>query len=216
MLAVACGAMFEDACTSSSLARDGGSPDAPTNASGRDAAVDASQTDSPMDVPNVVCPGHIDPSGGPILAIRTSDGVPSINSLKLDSRVCQGYYTSQPDADSGPGGYGEFRLYMRSGLFLESAVPVGAEPAPCVFEVVSIYGTSVKLTATVYYQHRTTKHCYMNSDCCDPAGIEWLGSVRFSPEVQPVTFPPGPDASVDAPQTDATLDSPLAADALID
>jgi hypothetical protein len=172
--------------------------------------VDAS--DSASDgIPGTICPGHIDSFGGPSLAIRTQDGTPTIASLKLDPQLCRAYHTGQAYGDVGVDhGTSEIKLIMNSGLFLESSVPEAGEPSPCVVEVVSIHGTSVKVIATVRYQHRTMKHCYMNEDCCDPAGIEWLGSVSFSPEVQTVTFPPGPDASIDAPRGDAVLDDSAA------
>jgi hypothetical protein len=177
---------------------------------------DASDSAS-NDIPGIVCPGHIDSFGGPSLAIRTQDGTPTISSLKLDLQLCRAYYVGQSYGDVGVDhGTSEVKLIMNSGLFLESSFPEAGEPSPCVVEVVSIHGTSVKVTATVRYQHRTIKHCYMNEDCCDPAGIEWLGSVSFSPEIQTVTFPPRPDAADDSPQTDSKGDSSLATGDAID
>jgi hypothetical protein len=151
-----------------------------------------------------VCLGHIDPSRGQGLVIRTSDGSPTIASVKLGAGTnplvgaspCSYFIVEMPDASAGSG-HPQVTVYMGSNIFIDSDPPWDADPAPCELDVVSVYGQSVGVTAGIIVQHRVMQHCVGNYDCCATSNLEWVGSREFYPPVQTVTFTQPSDASVD-------------------
>lgn len=166
---------------------------------------------------STVCPGHVDPSRGAPLVIKTSDGSPTIASVKLGTSSlsgqpgCLNFTVEQPDARAS-GGSAQVAVYMGGSVFIESAIPAGTEPAPCIVTVVSIDGQSVTVTATMDYQHNVAQHCQGNDNCCDKSGLESLGTRSFYPAVQTVTFTATRDASVgasDGPNVDVPDDSAM-------
>lgn len=157
---------------------------------------------------STLCPGHVDPSRGASLVIKTSDGAPTIASVTLGASSlggqpgCLNFLVEQSDAGTS-GGNSQVAVSMASSVFIESAIPAGSEPAPCIVTVVSVDGQSVTITATMSYQHNATRHCQGNSDCCDKSALEALGTRSFSPAVQTVTFTATRDASVGTPDAPA-------------
>ena len=105
---------------------------------------------------------------------------------------------------------------MRSSLFIDSAVPVSAEPDPCVMDVVSVDGRSVTVTATVEYHHKVHQHCVENNNCCPKAELEWVGIQEFSPSVQTVSFSEALDASVEGPDMGLSIDLTASTDGVED
>ena len=96
-----------------------------------------------------VCPGHVDPSRGQGLVIRTSDGSPTIASVqfKVDpnaivgSSPCSYFTMDRPDASAGSG-ISQVTVTMGSSVFIDHAPPWTPEPAPCRMDVVSVDGQS--------------------------------------------------------------------------
>ena len=166
---------------------------------------------------DTVCPGHLDPSRGQGLTIQTSDGSPTIASInfRIGASGCSSLSIEKPDA-SANGGYSQVTVYMQSDAFPDSAVPVGAEPDPCVVDVVSVDGRSVTVTATVEYHHKVHQHCVENNNCCPKAELEWVGSREFSPSVQTVSFSGGLDASVEGPDLGLSIDLSASTDGVED
>jgi hypothetical protein len=167
--------------------------------------LDSSQPDVAANLDaNRVCPGHIDPSSGIGLTIKTSDDLPTIASVSFMSNgtypvgfaPCSYFNIEKPDA-SASGGYSQVTIYRGSNLFIDSTIPVGSEPEPCSVNVLSIDGTGVTVTATVTYHRKSMRHCMGNSNCCDESVLEWVGSIAFSPLVQTITFPSVLDAAAD-------------------
>jgi hypothetical protein len=121
----------------------------------------------------------------------------------------------EPDA-SASGGYSQVTVYMRSSLFIDSAVPVGGEPDPCVIDVVSVDGRSITVTATVEYHYKVLQHCGLNDNCCPKAELEWVGIQEFSPSVQTVSFSGALDASVEGPDLGLPIDFSASTDGIED
>ena len=165
---------------------------------------------------DTVCPGHIDPSRAG-LTIQTSDGSPTIASVnfRIGASGCSSLSIEKPDA-SANGGYSQVTVYMRSSLFIDSAVPVGAEPDPCVIDVASVDGRSITVTATVEYHHKVLQHCVRNDNCCPKAELEWVGIQEFSPSVQTVSFSEALDASVEGPDLGLPIDLSASTDGVED
>lgn len=166
---------------------------------------------------DTVCPGHIDPSRGQGLTIQTSDGSPTIASVnfRIGASGCSSLSIEKPDA-SASGGYSQVTVDMRSSLFIDSAVPVSAEPDPCVMDVVSVDGRSITVTATVEYRHKVLQHCVRNDNCCPKAELEWVGIQEFSPSVQTVSFSEALDASVEGPDMGLSIDLTASTDGVED
>ena len=170
-----------------------------------------------------VCPGHVDPSRGQGLVIQTSDGSPTIASVKfrvdpnavVGASPCSYFTIAKPDASAGSG-YPQVTIYMGSSIFIDYDPPWDAQPAPCQMDVVSVDGQSVTVTASMILHHRAGQHCVGNYNCCSKSGLEWLGSREFYPSVETVPFTQTIDASVDGATGISPIDLAAGLDGGID
>jgi hypothetical protein len=170
-----------------------------------------------------VCPGHVDPSRGQGLVIRTADGSPTIASVnfRVDPNAIAGaspcsYFTiDRPDASAGSG-IPQVTVYMGSSVFVDHDPPWTPEPAPCQMDVASVDGQSVTVTASMISQHQVGQHCVGNYNCCPKSGLEWLGSRGFSPTLVTLPFTQTIDASVDGGTDISPIDLAASTDSGID
>jgi hypothetical protein len=164
---------------------------------------------------DMVCPGHIDPSGQPSATIRVADGSASIAAVQVVEGPCAATLNSYWGVDA--------MAVASVAVSLRSDAGNG-----CLIEVFSSAGQCelVMVTISTYPASTTPQyHCFDNSDCCEKSAVvavTWPPRSTIAPYETDVSFGKNPcpgsgeTASLDGGALDASVQDGGAMDRAID